>query len=393
MVNLSTVKRPIIKSFVYTLLLTLVFCAITSVKQETKDILLALPFFFILYFLLFSIGKPEIAKLIRSRIIKDSRISLLFPLALTFLYFIYVGLNGQNPFQNTLFLVPYLLFFPILAFLNLKDSNRKIGWFDFTILFLFIFPITLVKVQPTGELPFYGGGFDSVYRISVMLVAVFAFVIVRNIQDVGFYPVFKLKKLWTVLWVWAIFYGTVILIAYPIDFIKFKGDPEANDFLSMNTARKFLSILLHTALFEELVFRGLLQNMLARRIAEGGNWKVFLRWGTILLILLSLAVGFSMKGSMQWFPAAITFALCGAAYVLELKKWESFGAYTALALTSVVFGLVHAHSGSVIFVGLAAIGGWAYGYTYLKTGNVFYAALLHALVNSTPMLFGLELAK
>ncbi len=58
-----------------------------------------------------------------------------------------------------------------------------------------------------------------------------------------------------------------------------------------------------------------------------------------------------------------------------------------------IFGLVHYHAGSIIFVGLAAIGGWAYGYTYIKTKNVFYAALVHTLVNTSALMFGLELAK
>jgi len=67
--------------------------------------------------------------------------------------------------------------------------------------------------------------------------------------------------------------------------------------------------------------------------------------------------------------------------------------YLALAITSCIFGLVHWHSGSVIFVGFAMIGGWAYGYVYWRTKNVFYAALLHALVNISPMLMGLQLMK
>ena len=100
-----------------------------------------------------------------------------------------------------------------------------------------------------------------------------------------------------------------------------------------------------------------------------------------------------MKGSMHWFPALITGLLFAAAYGLEKMKGTKDGGYTALAITSVIFGLVHFHSGSIIFTGLACIGGWAYGYVYLKTKNVFYCALLHALVNSTPLMLGLELAK
>ena len=100
-----------------------------------------------------------------------------------------------------------------------------------------------------------------------------------------------------------------------------------------------------------------------------------------------------MKGNLFWFPALVTLLLFGAAYFIEKKNFEKRGTYTALAITSVIFGLVHFHSGYIIFVGLASIGGWAYGYTYIKTKNVFYAALVHALVNSSNLIFGIELLK
>lgn len=66
---------------------------------------------------------------------------------------------------------------------------------------------------------------------------------------------------------------------------------------------------------------------------------------------------------------------------LEKKQVQAVGTYTALAIISMIFGLAHYHKGSIIFVGLAAVAGWAYGYTYLKTKNVFYAAIVHSLVN------------
>ena len=100
-----------------------------------------------------------------------------------------------------------------------------------------------------------------------------------------------------------------------------------------------------------------------------------------------------MKGNMQWFPALITIFLFLAAYFIERSGTNPKGTYTALAIASVLFGLVHYHSGSIIFVGLASIGGWAYGFTYIKTKNVFYAALVHALVNNSHLIFGLALMK
>ncbi len=389
----ASFRKSLIDSGIYTALLSVVFILFSRVYHPAADIFIALPYFIVLYFMLFSVGKPAVSDMMRKTMNADIRFIFLFPLLLVIMYFSYVGLNGQNPLRGTLFLVPYLLFFPVMALAARKSTDSRIDWLDFSVFLLFFFPVTLIDAKPSGNLPFNGGGFDSVYRIAVMLAAVFAFVTVRNIRDVGFYPVLKWKSLFTVVWVWLAFYFFVFIIGWAVDFIKFKEEDTIHISITSKVARSLLSVFLHTALFEELVFRGLLQNMLAKRIGQSGNWKIFLAWGTALLVVLSLLTGYSLNGNMQWFPALVAVSLCAAAYGMERAGKAKMGVYTALAITSVVFGLVHAHAGSVIFVGLAGIGGWAYGYVYLKTGNVFYAALLHALVNTTPLIFGLELAK
>ena len=82
-----------------------------------------------------------------------------------------------------------------------------------------------------------------------------------------------------------------------------------------------------------------------------------------------------------------------AAFLIERAGKNSSGVYTALAITSALFGLVHYHSGAIIYIGFACVAGWAYGYTYLKTKNVFYSAIVHTLVNSSVLIFGLEFVK
>lgn len=385
-------KRSLIRSGIYTVLLCLLFVCFTWNNNPLSDILIALPYFAILYFILCSVGKPEVSDWLREKMKGDIRLIFLFPVLLVLLYFSYITINGENPLQGTVFLVPCLLFFPVLLFAANKNKAQKTGWLDFITFVLYFFPVTLLEAVPSN-LPFNGSGFDSVYRISVMLSAVFAFVTVRHIRDVGFYPLFKWRYLFTTLWVWLAFYAFAFVIGYALHFIALSGRHSIN-FLSVEKIiRRTLSIFLHTALFEELVFRGLLQNMLAKRIGQSGSWKIYWMWGLAILTALALLTGYSLNGDMQWFPALVTVLLCAAAYGMERTGKAQMGVYTALAITSVVFGLVHAHAGSIIFVGLASIGGWAYGYVYLKTGNVFYAALLHALVNATPLLFGLELAK
>jgi membrane protease YdiL (CAAX protease family) len=133
--------------------------------------------------------------------------------------------------------------------------------------------------------------------------------------------------------------------------------------------------------------------MLARKITESGRWKTYWKWGFAVFMLLSLLTGYLMHPALLWVPVLITAALFLAAYLIEKKAVNLHGPYTSLAITSVFFGLVHFHAGSLVFVGLASIAGWGYGYTYIKTKNVFYAALVHTLVNSSEFLFSLETLK
>ncbi|MCO5235153.1 MAG: CPBP family intramembrane metalloprotease [Chitinophagaceae bacterium] len=389
----SPFRKSLLKGGIYTGLLSVLFVIKTSGVDPAPDIFMALPFFVSLYFLLFTMGRPEVSDWLSHKIKGELRVLFLCPLLLALVYFGYIGMHDQNPLQDTLLLVPYLLFFPVLVFAAKRYTGEKPDWLDFATFLLFFLPVTVIDASPPGNLPVNGGGFDSVYRISVMLIAIFSFVTIRNIREVGFYPVFKWKSVFTTLWVWLVFYVFVFVIAYLVNFIKLKDDHTFHFVISAGVFWKFLSVFLHTALFEELVFRGLLQNMLAKRIAWSGGWKVWLLTGLLALTAMSLVVGYTMNGNLKWFPAVVTVLLFAAAFGLEIKSGARVGTYTALAVTSVVFGLAHAHAGSVIFVGLAAIGGWAYGYVYYKTKNVFYAALLHALVNTTPLIFGLELAK
>ncbi len=386
-------KRELFKSAILTLIFTAYFIWNIQSENPVVEILTASVYFMLLYFVFFSIGKKETAKYLNQYINSGINRAVLFPTALVVLYYSYILIHGENPFQGTVFMLPFLIYFPTLVFVAKTEESKKINWLDFTTFTLFLLPTTLVKFSPETSLPFSGGGFDSVYRIVIMLAIVYAFVVVRNLKDVGFYPVFKLKYLGTAVWVWLVFYAFVFIIGYAVDFFKFVGYDTALLVLATTIGASVLQVFFHTALFEELFFRGLLQNLLTKRIVQANNWKTFWKWGGAILLLLALATGYFMKGNLFWFPAATTILLFAAAFAIERLNIEKSGTYTALAITSVIFGLVHYHAGSIIFVGLASIGGWAYGYTYIKTKNVFYAALVHALVNNSHLIFGIELLK
>ena len=386
-------RSELLNSGIWTAILTVLFLVISWEKSSVFELFSGLIYFILLYFLFFTIGKEELSKSINSLVQNNIYKAIIFPTFLIVVYYTYIIINGYNPFQGTVFMLPYLIYFPTLIFVAKQNNSPKIDWLDFTTFALFLLPTTLVEFSPNTQLPFGGSGFDSVYRLVIILAVVYAFVIVRGLKDVGFYPVFKWKYLGIAVGTWLAFYAFVFIIGHSVDFIEYVGYKKSFLVLLGSIGSSVLGVFLHTAIFEELFFRGLLQNMLAKRISQENSWESFWKWGAGLLVFLSLITGYFMDGNMQWFPALITLLLFLAAYGIERSGISDQGTYTALAIASVVFGLVHYHSGSIIFVGLASIGGWAYGYTYIKTKNVFYAALVHALVNSSHLIFGLALMK
>jgi len=178
-----------------------------------------------------------------------------------------------------------------------------------------------------------------------------------------------------------------------VGFIQVIGYDKTFGILFKSILFTMIGTFLHTALYEELFFRGILQNMLARRISQSKSWKIFWAAGFVLLLACAFIVGYTLDGKMKWFPALVTVLLFAVAYFIEKSGKSEIGIYTSLALTSVTFGLVHYHAKSIIYIGLACVAGWAYGYTYIKTKNVFYSALVHMLVNTSVLIFGLKMIR
>lgn len=375
------------------IVLTILWTIFNRSHIDAFFLVINLPLSFILYWMLFSIGTPVVSQGFRYGI-KDSLLkTAVFPASLLFIYYLYLGVNGQPIFQGASIFLPYFILFPVLAFYHSPRNFRNIRTLDFLVLILFLLPVTLVKLPERSDLPIVGYSYDSVYRVMILLVTVYAFVVVRRLPDVGVRLDFSWKKIWTTAWVYGLFLLFIFALGYGLDFIKI-GESRTWDMAYIERViGKFLSILLHTALFEELFFRGLLQNMLSKRIKQTAIPMQYWIIGGLSLLILSFITGVGMKDGMVWFPLLITFILFLTAAGLSGMFSGFQHHYLALAITSCIFGLVHWHSGSVIFVGFAMIGGWAYGYVYWRTRNVFYAAFLHALVNISPMLMGFQLMK
>ena len=386
-------KGSFIKGGIATIILTLFFVYFIAGKVRIGEMLMVLPFFLILYFVQFSIGRSDVVIAFRQWLRMKSVNVLLFPTLMLSFYLFYLLINRQNILLGFPWVLVFFIFFPAVVFAWRNDPSRKIGWLDFTVFVVLLLSGTLFSIKQNSEIPISGGGFDSISHVIIILSEFYAFAIVRSIDDVGFVSEIKWKSLLTALWVWALYYLFVFVFGSSVNFIAVIGHNETFDVLIKSIIFSMIGTFLHTALFEELFFRGILQNLLAKRIAQGRSWLIFWQIGFAVLLIGAFLVGYTLEGKMKWFPALVTVIMFLAAYFIEKSGKYGFGVYTSLAITGVTFGLVHYHAKSVIYIGLACLAGWAYGYTYIKTKNVFYSALVHVLVNSGVLIFGLKMIR
>jgi uncharacterized protein len=166
----------------------------------------------------------------------------------------------------------------------------------------------------------------AAYTLNVVLavdLALLLFVAFRRLGGVGY----RFKVGWDDLSAYAINLAICLAFVIPLglatDFVRFNPETGAASF-----AFSFLAIFLTIAIPEELLFRGLIQNLLQ-------------------------------------------------------KTWNHAG--RALVVTSVVFGLAHLNNGPQPdwrYVFLATIAGFFYGRAYLQSGGLMAAALVHASVDA-----------
>lgn len=382
----------LMKGGLATLVLLLFFLGYTIGKSTVTELIIALPFFLVYYFIQFTLGTDPVIEAFQQWIRKNRWNVLLFPTAILLLYFAYLLLNDQSIVQGNPGLLVYILYFSVAVYALRNDPGRKIGWLDFTVFTLALLPSAFFSVKQNSNLPI-NGGFDSLSHLMIILTGAYAFAVVRGVKDVGFALKLSWKSLRTALLVWIVFYSFVFIFGRSVNFITFIGYKEPVDLLLKSIFFTMIGTFLHTALYEELFFRGILQNLLAKRIWQGRYWFIFWAIGFGILLVGALVVGYTLEGPMKWFPALVTVVLFGVAYLIEKSGKYGFGIYTSLAITGVTFGLVHYHAKSIVYIGLACIAGWAYGYTYLKTKSVFYSALVHTLVNTGVLIFGLKMMR
>ena len=279
--------------------------------------------FFFLVMLLFAARGVSVGLAARF----GARSGYLLGVTVFLVYLIYA--LGTNTFAFTRSAAIAALVFLPLALAASAKQRPPGSWQDFvTILAVWL----AVKPLPNAWgwsmshwlWPYPGGRLAYVFTVLLCVnVALGSFLLLRRVDGIGYSIGWGRHWGFFVLASFAVFGCIAIPLGRAIHFIEFAprfGDWKSLPFLS-------LGILFFTAWPEEFLFRGLLQNLLARA---------------------------SKSELAGWWTASILFGLSHITN-MGFPNWR--------------------------YVLLASIAGFFYGWTWRKTGSIFASALVHAAVD------------
>jgi len=213
------------------------------------------------------------------------------------------------------------IFLPLLLLASARSSSPG-SWQD---LFTIVAIWTAVKFGPSHWLwPYPGGRLAYIFTVLLAVnIAVAGFLLLRRTKNVGYN--IGWGRGWTlyILGTLAVFACVAIPLGLKLHFISYSpGIAEWKSFLPLSVA-----ILVFTAWPEELLFRGLLQNLL---------WQS------------------TKSETVGWIAASVIF---GFSHItnLHFPNWR--------------------------YVFLASVAGLCYGWVWRKTGSIFASALVHAAVD------------
>jgi len=264
---------------------------------------------------------------------RTAKSRLLFPAMLLAVYILYALGPGRLRIPESLLIPAYLAFPVLFATLAARRGERPNRFDLLTIAFLYL-PVELSALarawQPSQHgIPTPTHAFSQILGMNL---ALFCFLVVRPIDGMGF--TFRLRKNDVVhaLIAFAWFFPVALVFAGLTGLVSFMPHlPGAALVIPMILGKSLM-----VALPEEVLFRGLLLNLMQRAAP-------------------------SPRGRMA-----------------------------ALIISSVIFGLTHVNNNPWFdwrYVTIATVAGIAYGIVYNRTGKVTASAITHSLIDVVRGLF------
>jgi len=284
------------------------------------------------------LANSTLIKVLRKDLESNPKQVWILPSFLFVLFLLYALISGKIDGIGVLTGFLYC-FVPFLLVIPLKNSSPVLTiWDALLILFLWL-PVEFGFVPELG-IP-QAQSVVSLYLLIGLNILLYIYLIVRQLPDTGY--TFRLKDHeWrTAIMNFLILLVIVIVIGLLTQFITFsRYMPSFGEMI-----QKLLFICFFVALPEEILFRGVILNLIEKRLSGLKN-----------------------------------------------------AAVTAVVISSVIYGLAHGNNanspffdislGSLgvwqvpwAFIILTTIAGFFYGLTYIKTRKIFAAAIVHLLIN------------
>ena len=327
-------------NLLFALLVLIIFSA--SLFSETNTVvnsqtIMSLLLFGLLVFSLMSMADAAVVNYMRQWF-RQNLFYALAPLAVLYILTIgYIALVDQLTIWSAITPLIYL-FLPALLLWWDRHSPQHINWRNL-IAILVVWLFIELGLVPKVEIPPQKG--ISFFLLIALNGIIFIFVVIRGLDSVGYRLRPNVDD-----WKYACLYLGLFVsfFAIPIGFSTsfIHQTSEWQPFWKFPVI--LLGIFLFTGLPEEILFRGLIHNLLA---------------------------GWMRKGNRSELPA--------------------------LLISSIIFGLAHVNNSNPPFilmhlfgtdwlipwayVILATIAGWFYGLAYIRTRSILAPALLHAMVD------------
>jgi membrane protease YdiL (CAAX protease family) len=257
-----------------------------------------------------------------------------------------------------------LIFLAVPVFLSalfefVRPADHGLSWQDVVALLLVGIPVEFGKLRGAFPHP----GLAVLPKFLLMDALVYAYLVIRRLPGVGYDLRLRWRDFCIGLREWAFFAPIAIVLGLAIGFIRFRGYwPDTVQALSA-----WLITFFFVALPEEFFFRGLLQNMLERRLRSRGYLVGDAAPSTSRIVVNEQEASHGSAPEAQLSPAAASRAK-----------------YLALLLASIIFGLSHFNKPLPFnwrYVILASIAGVFYGRAWLDRRRLGTSAITHATVD------------
>jgi len=323
--RLSRVPAEVRYALVLTLIMSLgalLFLASIPVSRSDKALAVVCFGLLLLPYLLFT--SPHFLQWLRERTAQSLFVFPAMLLAVSILY----GLGPGRLQMPESLVIPVYLGLPILfASLAARRGERPNRYDLLAVLFIYI-PVELSALAGAWR-PADPGIRSPSHPFSQLLgmnLALFCFMVIRPLEGMGFTFRLQRRDVVQALIAFAWFFPLALVFGTTTGFVPF--EPHLPD--PRLIVPVVLGLSLMVALPEEVLFRGLTQNLL-QRAAPTARWRV-----------------------------------------------------AALVAASVIFGFSHLNNNPTFdwrYVTIASVAGLAYGTVYNRTGKVTAAAITHALVD------------